>query len=285
MGLPADWSFMDQKTHFLFVLEGPEIILLTISVPAQIKHPLPLLRTPFSSSFPFLLVHVVQVKNNKTPTLYQRVSHLREQTGYFAFSWLRCNTGLAWTLTQFKEVAASTLGLLYPHSRFFAPLLSPKDTMFKTTSEWCSAATTIPRAASSTAGVDPLWVLHSVGPEQLEKGLQPFHHLSSSDCHSCIDFTNISRPRHGDSEMWQWPVTTFLWPTKVSDTAPRSGKGCRREGRNPSVFSDTPQDGGFSNLRRQKPSAFTTRPWLPPWMMPEGHPVATSQRVTGDDSL
>lgn len=51
------------------------------------------------------------------------------------------------------------------------------------------------------------------------------------------------------------------------------------------TFSDTPQDVGFSNLTRQKPSAFNTRPRLPPRMMPEGHPVATSQRVTGDDSL
>jgi len=90
---------MDQKTHFLFVLEGPEIILLTTSMPAQIKHQgLPLLRTPFTTSFPFPSVHVAELKNIKHPSLYQQVSHLREQTGYFAFYWLRWNTGLAWTL-------------------------------------------------------------------------------------------------------------------------------------------------------------------------------------------
>lgn len=70
MGLPADWSFMDQKTHFSFVLEGPEIILLTTSMPAQIKHqPLSLLRTPVCESFPFLLVHTAEVKSTKKPSI------------------------------------------------------------------------------------------------------------------------------------------------------------------------------------------------------------------------
>lgn len=132
MGLPADWSFMDQKTHFLFVLQGPEIIWLTTSMPVQIKHQaLTLLRTPFSASFPLLSVHIAEVKNFKRPSLYQQVSHLGEQMGYFAFSWLRCNTGLAWTLNQFRQIGASTSGFLYPLSRFLCPLLSPKEAMFK----------------------------------------------------------------------------------------------------------------------------------------------------------
>lgn len=33
MGFPAAWSFMDQKTHFLFVWESPQIISLTIFLP------------------------------------------------------------------------------------------------------------------------------------------------------------------------------------------------------------------------------------------------------------
>lgn len=87
MGLPADWSFMDQKIHFLFVLEGPEIILLTTSMPAQIKHwALPLPRTFFNVSFPLPSVHITEVRNIQTWTLYQQVPHLCEQMGYFAFS-------------------------------------------------------------------------------------------------------------------------------------------------------------------------------------------------------
>lgn len=57
---------MDQKTHFLFVLEGPEIILLTTSMPALIKHrALPLLRTPFRAAFSLLWVRITEVKNIK----------------------------------------------------------------------------------------------------------------------------------------------------------------------------------------------------------------------------
>lgn len=86
---------MDQKTHFLFVLEGLEIILLTTSMPALIKHrALPLLRTRFLAAFPLMWVHITEVKNIKLK-LYQQVSHLRQQMEYFAFSWLRCNTDLA----------------------------------------------------------------------------------------------------------------------------------------------------------------------------------------------
>lgn len=87
---------MDQKTHFLFVLEGPEIILLTTSTPALIKHwALPLLKTPFRAAFPLLWVHIAEVRNIKPKPLHQQVSHLHEQMEYFAFSWLRYNTDLA----------------------------------------------------------------------------------------------------------------------------------------------------------------------------------------------
>lgn len=243
MGLPADWSFMDQKTHFLFVLEGPEIILLTTSMPALIKHQaLPPLRTPFLAAFPLPWVHITEVKNIKPKPLPAGFT-LASANGIFCIFLAQMQH---WHVLNLKSVwGAWCIHIRAPVSPFQVPFTSP----FPQKSQclnyfgWQPAGTTCPIAASVNAGVGPPQVLLSAGPGHLEEGLLLFYHLSAPDCL----FTNLSRPCHRDNKTWQWAVWMFLWPLKVSGTAHRSGKGCRREGRTACILRHSSGCGLFQS--------------------------------------
>lgn len=182
---------MDQKTHFSFVLEGLEIILLTTSMPAQIKHqPLSLLRTPVCVPFPLLLAHTAEVKSTKNPTFHQHVSYLHSRWATLHF------LGSNATLTLLEH---------YPKCKQLGAL------------------TRVP--------------------------VSPFQPLGDLQSHQATQWEGWLRRCRGTAGTGQdVPV-----PPMVSGSARGSGRWQKPQ----CVLRDF-SDGGFSNRRRQKPSAFTS---------------------------